>query len=229
MTVTDLKGHVIYVNNAVCRLLKKRKEDLLGKHVTSFGEDSRAGATQMEILEQTLSKGRWRGEVVNVCSDGTHAVLDCRTHLIRDGDGRPVALCGISTEITHRKQAEMRLQESEEKYRSLVENAGEAIYVVQDGKLRFVNQKAVEMIGYSKKELASKPIVDLIYPDDREMVLNRHLARQRGEALPYCYEMRVIHKDGGIRWGELRVARIDWEGRPATLNFMVDITDSVTN
>ncbi|MFQ6136847.1 MAG: PAS domain S-box protein [Candidatus Hydrothermarchaeales archaeon] len=131
----------------------------------------------------------------------------------------------LRQEITERKKMEEALRESEEKYRLLVENANEAILVAQDGMFKFANPKATELSGYSKDELTSKPFVEFIHPDDREIVVERHLKRLKGEELPHVYPFRFIDKDANIKWLEINAVLITWEGRPATLNFLSDITE----
>ena len=121
-------------------------------------------------------------------------------------------------------EAQEALRESEEKYRQLVENAGECIFVAQDGRLAFHNPKTEELIGYSKEEIAFRPFTDFIHPDDQNLVLERHKQRLRGEELPDIYDFRVVRKSGEVRWVELNAVLIEWEGRPATLNFLSDIT-----
>ncbi|MBI1878196.1 MAG: PAS domain S-box protein, partial [Chloroflexi bacterium] len=117
------------------------------------------------------------------------------------------------------------LQESEQKYRWIVENANAAIVVAQDGRLKFFNAKALEFIGYSPQELAVKPFAAFIHPEDREMVVERHLQRLRGKKIPQVYPFRIIDKAGGIKWVEINAVSITWDGQPATLNFFTDITE----
>jgi two-component system cell cycle sensor histidine kinase/response regulator CckA len=78
---------------------------------------------------------------------------------------------------------------SEERYRLVVENANEAIYVAQEGFLKFANPKTMEMIGYPKGDLTSTPFVKFIHPDDQGMVVERHLKRLRGEQPPSVYSL----------------------------------------
>ncbi len=111
ITATDLDGNITYVNGAECRLLGKRREDLIGKHVNSFGQDPSRGATQQAIITVTQEKGEWSGEVVNYDKDGHELILECRTWMVRDERGTPVGLCGVSSDISERKRAEAeRLQ-----------------------------------------------------------------------------------------------------------------------
>ena len=106
VTVTDLEGVITYVNDAECRSLKYRREDLIGQSVERFGEDSARGASQREIIEQTLAHGEWRGEVVNIASDGSELIMDCRTRIVRDEHEHALAMCGIATDVTERKRVE---------------------------------------------------------------------------------------------------------------------------
>ncbi len=125
-------------------------------------------------------------------------------------------------------QINEQLRESEAKYRLLVENAGEGILVAQDGILKLVNPKLQEMVGCSEQELTSKPFTAFLHPDDRDMVLEYHQKRQRGELEPsFLYSFRVLARDGSVKWVETNGAVTSWEGRPATVNFLRNITDRI--
>ncbi len=124
-----------------------------------------------------------------------------------------------------RKIAEDSLRKSEEKYRQLIQNSDEAIVVAQDGILRLVNQRAVELSGYPEDELLSMSFLEFIHPDDRAMVAERYQQRLRGEGVPMRYPFRLNPKDGSTKWVEIGAIIIDWDGRPATLNFLTDITE----
>ena len=119
---------------------------------------------------------------------------------------------------------ELETDKREEKYRLIVENANEAIVVVQDGVLKFFNQKTEEFSGYTRDELQGKPFLDLIHPDDREMVQKRHLNQLKGLSEKDLDSFRVIDKAGSIKWVEIKPIRIKWDGRPAILNFISDVT-----
>jgi PAS domain S-box-containing protein len=127
--------------------------------------------------------------------------------------------------IKAREEAEKALRESEEKYRVLVENAGDAICIAQKGILKFTNRRAEELVGYPRNELISKRFDELVYKDDRKFVEERHRSRQMGKDVPTNYSFRIIHKSGELKWVELNVVLIDWLGEYATLNFLRDITE----
>lgn len=128
---------------------------------------------------------------------------------------------------TRRLLAENKLRESEEKYRVLFDNAGQLILVAQDGVLKLANKKAMEY-GYTREEIIGKPFLEFIHPDDRKMVWERHQRRLQEETFQPTYEFRFIARDGTVRWVEITAVKIDWEGRPATLNYVSDVTGRVT-
>ncbi len=142
-----------------------------------------------------------------------------------DNSGIPTSVQGAIYDITERKKAEKALRESEERYRLLVDNANEAIFIIEDGVVKFPNLKTEEMTGYSDKELSEIPFINIIHPDDREMVLERRRKRLLGEKPPSTYSFRMINKSGGELLVQINTVLIAWEGKPATINFIRDITD----
>ncbi|HQO33517.1 MAG TPA: PAS domain S-box protein [bacterium] len=110
VTITDLSGVITYVNESETQAFRCTREDLVSHSTGIYGEDPERGATQKEILETTLRDGHWRGEVVNYAADGREFFLDCRTQVVHDPQGNPIALCGIATDITDRKRAEEALR-----------------------------------------------------------------------------------------------------------------------
>jgi len=109
-------------------------------------------------------------------------------------------------------------------YRLAVENANEAIVVTQDGNLAFVNAKAVQISGYSRRELINRPWVAFIHPEDRDRVLRQriHPLDRKRPARPYS--LRLVARKGRIRWLESHSVRIFWQQRPAALSFLSDVT-----
>ncbi len=127
-------------------------------------------------------------------------------------------------DVTEQKQAEEAVRESEDKYRLLVENADDAIFIAQDEVVKFANPKTEQISGYSKEELAKMFFVDFVNPEDRDMVIDSHRRRLSGENIPGTYSFRITNRDNEELWVELNAVLINWEGKPATLNFLRDIT-----
>ena len=127
----------------------------------------------------------------------------------------------LTKEITVRKKSETR-------YRSLYENASEAILVAQDRKWCFVNPEAERLFGYDQTELVGMAISQTLHPDDRAMVMERHEKRLKGLFPPDEYTFKILDSQGVSKWVELKVVGIQWEGAPATLCFLTDISDRVS-
>jgi len=123
-----------------------------------------------------------------------------------------------------RKRAEDAVLDSEKKYRLVVDNANEGIVITQDAMLKFVNPQARDFTGFSQKNDKTGSILDYIHPDDKEMVIEDHRRRMAGEEVPKIYPLRLIDRQGNVKWIQNNMVIVEWEGRPATLNFMLDIT-----
>ena len=129
-------------------------------------------------------------------------------------------------DITERKRIEKTLHESEEKYRLLIDTANESVVVAQDGLLKFVNPMTLGLLGMdSERELIDRPFPQFIHPDDRSMVVENYRRRIANEAANSRYAFRVVARDGIVKWVEINAALIEWQGKPATLNFLTDISE----
>lgn len=132
----------------------------------------------------------------------------------------------VEFSTAERRRSENALRESEEQYRLLVENAGDGIFIAQEGKVLFANRRAIEMAGYGGPgEVTGRSMLDFIYPEDHAMVMDRHVRRLRGEDVPSTYALRMRRRDGTSFWTQLNAVAIDWKGRPASLNFIRDISE----
>ena len=215
---------IVYANSQFEKMFGYSPGELLGKHVSVLNASSEKSSrgTADDIIRTLENKGTWDGEILNVRKNGAtfwcHASISTFVH----PDHGKVWI-SVQQDISERKRAEEALRESEEKYRSLVDGASEAILVVQDGMLKFVNRSAVELAGYSERVLIGKSFTEFIYPDDRKMVADSYVKRMKGESATSRYEFRLFADD--IKWAEINAVVINWKGKPATLNFLTDITE----
>ena len=141
-------------------------------------------------------------------------------------------LIGLSLESTRKSyypqlQAQIvELKRAEERYRLLFENASDAIFIAQDERIKFPNPKIVQILGLDAGQLAEMSFAQFIHPDDRERVLDTYRRRLAGDThLPTTYAFRVVNRSGRCYDVQISTVKINWEGRPAALNFIRDITD----
>ena len=130
----------------------------------------------------------------------------------------------LQGEIAERKQIEKSLKESEELYRALAERSFAGVYVVQDGKFRFINSNAASYAGYKREELVNQKVDQVVHPQDREKVRQDARAMLRGELIT-PYEFRIITKQGQTRWIMETVTHISYQGKHAILGNSMEITD----
>ncbi len=166
------------------------------------------------MYEEKLRKGR-KGDIWT-----SHVATP-----LTNSEGKIVGMIESFRDITERKLIEQKLRESEKKYRILTEKSLTGIYIFQNGKFIFVNQKFCDIFGYKKEELLGMKFWKLIHPEYREVVKERGLKRERGEKVPEQYEMKIITKDGKVKWVEIRATQIIYEGKPAVLGNLIDITE----
>jgi PAS domain S-box-containing protein len=144
-------------------------------------------------------------------------------------------IAGIVSDLNHKKtqlenQAEQEsalkkeLQESEEKYRLLVDNANDAILIIQDERIKFFNPAALKLTGYPAGEFLEMPFKLFIHPIDRSTVVDRYKKRIKGDDVLSTYNCRFIKKQGEEVWVQVNAVRTMWEEREATLTFCRDIT-----
>jgi diguanylate cyclase (GGDEF)-like protein/PAS domain S-box-containing protein len=145
---------------------------------------------------------------------------------VRDSEDNLIAHSGIVTDITERKQAEMALQESEGRYRALVEWSPESIVLTRCEKILFLNPAASRMVGAnSGQDLIGKSILDIVHPDFRQIVQER-LRRNNAQGGIYpLIEEKLIKLDGTVIDVEVRGRSIVYDDEPATFSSLRDITE----
>jgi len=168
--------------------------------------------TQSEIELKVLRPDK---EEIDVLETGTSI----------DYMGQPAAL-GVIRDITERKLTEEALQAGEERYRRLIELNPDSIYVFREGKILYVNQATINMMGAKgKEELIGKKIFDLIHPDYREKAKHRaRLAMEKGEVSPLM-DFIFLRLDGEEIYIQAMAAPVVYEGEPAILSAIRDVTE----
>ena len=206
VTITDLDGNIIDVNEAELYLLGYSIEELIGSSIFKYGQNPEKGASQVDILQLTKERGFWRGEVVNYTSTGKEVILDCRTSVIYDLKNKPIALCGISTDITERKRAEERLAFSHYLMQYVIQNARSAI-AVHDKDLRYiyVSERYLKEYNVKEKDIIGKHHYD-VFPDLPEKWRIVHQKALQG-IISSAEDDPYYRDDGTVEWTR-------WECRP---------------
>ncbi len=211
------------INPKFLKLTGYKKEEFLGKDSIAFilSEDRNM------VMENTIKmlKGKllfpFEFRVIN--KSGEIRWIE-QTITSIQYNGRPSVL-GYYVDITERKKSEEALRESEAKYSALVEKSKDGIIIISEGVLKYINKASTDLVGYSPKEMIGINFLNFAAPDYREIVLNRYTDRMGGKDVPSIYEIELLRKDGKTIPVELNAIRIDFEGKPADLAIIRDITE----
>lgn len=217
--VTDETGkpvdfRFIMVNHAYEEYVGKNASELIGK-------------TLLEVYPGT--EQYWIDTMAEVVTTGNPVhfenfsqVMDTHTdiNLYIPQTGQ---LAMTTSNITQRKQAEEALRESEEKYKILFENAGDAILIHDlHARILAANPLAYTQLGYTEAEILATPIQEIDIPEEAEKIKDRIAALQKDGHVSF----ETVHqgKDGRHLPMEVNARRILWEGQPAIMSICRDIT-----
>ena len=133
----------------------------------------------------------------------------------------------ITRNVSPMRTRDVKLRQTELKFQSIVENANEAIFVIQDEKIKYFNTRAIEWGGYSEEELLSASFINFIHPDDRDLAMRKYQERTSGEMTSDSYTIRMLKKSNEVKWIIVNSAKVDWEGNPAVVTLLTDITEQI--
>ncbi len=140
--------------------------------------------------------------------------------------GEVAGIRGIILDMTDNVAMENALLESEEKYRTLVENSQDGIIIAQDGKFKFANSAMCQMLGYTLDEYYNMDGADILPEKERDRILKIHSDRMKGIIKSMNYSLQLLTKNGDIIDVEVHSSTVEYEGKPAAFMTLHDITES---
>jgi PAS domain S-box-containing protein/putative nucleotidyltransferase with HDIG domain len=227
----DPDGRMLTANNTALQFAGVEEKDIIGKYFweTPWWRHSSEIRLQLKAAVEKAAGGEFAHlDTSNVNAAGEIHLIDVTLNPVFDESGKVIYIVPEGRDITDVMKAQQSLRESEEKYRKVVEVTYDAIAVAQDGRLKFFNHRVTEMTGYTAEELQDMPFINLVYPEDRDMIADRYRKRLAGETIEAEYSFRHVKKDGTVGWAEINIALIDWDGQPATLSSLKDVTERKT-
>lgn len=222
---TNLKGVISSVNLAFIKFSGYSEDQLIGRKITKLSyfnsrTISRFQANIDYVLENKstqLFELSWKNE------RGVLFWFEIHISPINKNN-RPVGLQLIFKNITERKQIENDLLKSKHAYKIIIENAHEAIFIIQNDHIRFCNSQLLELLNCSMDELMSRSFIEYIHPVDQETTKQRLKGLLPGKSAVNDFTFRIIDKNGTVKWLKNNAVSLDWEGKPAVLSFATDIT-----
>ena len=227
--VVDRKNVVLDVNKRVYDWLGYKPKEVVGKNflqLTFLSEESKI------TMKGELAKV-FRADDIPPCEvefdtkAGERRVGRIFTIPVRDKRRDRTEILVMAFDITERKKAEQALRESEELFRSIVENSHAGIMIVDDSyRVTYINGQGCRITGYPQKEIIGQDFRKFLDEESQKLVIDRYIRRQRGEKVPSRYEFNVVRKDGEKRRVEISSTVIkDKSGQVQTVAQILDITE----
>lgn len=218
--IVDKEGTIITLNENLARRFNHDVNDMVGSNI--FDYFAPEVARSRKVLMESIVTGR---RPVS-CTDFRDGVwLENCYYPVLDGGGSVARIAVCSRDITEIRRAEEALRESEERYRTAIENSNDGVAMLKGNIHLYVNGKFVEIFGYeSPSDIIGKPQSLTVHPDDHERVADFTQRRQRGEAIPERYEFKGVKRDGDIVYIEVSATGTTYKGEPVALVYMRDVT-----
>jgi len=195
MTTMTLDGTILTVNRAAQQALGLPRERLVGANIRDFLVPRYRDAYQ-EYVATIRERGEAAGLLRVMTARGEERLWEYRNTVRTESVAEPIVR-GLARDVSEEWRARRRLEESEERYRDLVEKAGVAIVVDDvEGRLKYSNRRFAELLGYTEAEIRNIAIERLVHPDDCERVMSTHRAHVSGRDAPWSYRFRGVHRDG---------------------------------
>lgn len=227
LLVLDDTLEVVSVNHSFLKTFQVTPEETVGRKVYELGNSQWNIPKLRSLLEEILPANSHFDdfEVTHTFEHiGRRTMVINARRMFRKENRSQLILLAIE-DITQRKQTELLIQETEERFRRLADTTSTAIFIYQGEKFVYVNKATQTISGYTQEELLAKRFWDVVHPDHQELIRQRGLARQSGESVPERYEFKIVRSDGTERWIDFTTGKIDWQGEAAAIGSAFDITD----
>jgi PAS domain S-box-containing protein len=223
----DAQMRYVYASPKIIQLLGYTPKEALGKTPSEFMPSAEA-ARMGKVLRDLKQKPRsfHNLENVNVCKDGSLRVLETSGVPIYNQEGRLTGFRGIDRDITERKRSEKSLQESEMKFRALVENSIIGIGISRENRIVYANRSLMHMYGQTDfNEFASKPMYEYLTPRSQAYLQQWRQKKNRGESVPMEMELDIVRKEGEVRMLRLSMTYVTIDNDTHVYSTFNDITE----
>ncbi|MCL6472721.1 MAG: PAS domain S-box protein [Firmicutes bacterium] len=225
-------GRIVFINSIVENIFGLKQSDIIGRayndpawKVTTL--DGKPLPEEDHPFVRIMRTGNplYNFEHIHIRPDGTQVIVSANAAPFHDATGAIAGVILSLTDITKHKTTEKLLKESEERYRYLVELSPDGIAVHSEGKLVYVNNAALKILGAEKPEdLIGKPVLEFVHPDYIEAAKERLKLMQEGKPVSPLEE-KFIRLDGESVDVEVAAAPIIYQGKPSVLVVARDITE----
>ena len=220
--LTDTEGTILAINEKAARMIGVCAEELIGKVVFNYLPPDIAKSRKAQVSEAVYS-----GKPIHSEEKQEGIIYDCFINPIPNTLGRVELVASFIRDVTDQRRSNVDvLQQSDEAREPLfVEQVQDGVVILQGGVLKFANNAFAKIYGCPVEEILDIPFLDLVDHESRDLIIRRLTSQMAGEQLSPNFEIKIRCKEGAVRDVELRSTTIQYEGRPAELSLVYDITD----
>ena len=224
--IHDTQHRLTYASPGAREILGYSPEEMLTKW-TDLATDNPINLRGIEITERAIRTGeKQEAYLLELRSkEGGSVLVEIDESPIKNDRGRVVGISGAARNVTEKIEAEKALRESEERYRILVEESFDGIFVQKGPKIIFANGRLHRMLGYENGELLGLDHWLVYHPESQGMTRKRAEARMRGEKVLSHYEVKLGRKDGSWFYGEVAARVISFDEEPGIQVWVKDIQE----
>jgi PAS domain S-box-containing protein len=208
------------------RKLNLMQNEVIGKSMFEYFHTNDSEFAPIKYHLQAL-----KGQQVNYEMNYQDRYYKCTVEPFKNVNNNIIGAIGVNLDITEEKQTQEALRKQEELYKTLIEHANDAIYLLNDNWFEYINPKFEDLFGYSKEEVCKKDFnfMNLVAPESQPIIKQRSEARKRGETIPPKYEFKVVTKNRGFKDVEVNTVPIKTKSNEVkVLGIIRDITEKKT-
>ncbi len=225
--ISDDRMTIRRFNQALCAMLGYSEAELLSMHLNEIAhpdDDPKKTRLRYMTFDKTATQTAIRRFI---CKDGQVIHVIASYSMVYDESGAPLHTVSLYQDITEQVRAQESLRNSEEKFRNLIDVSIQGVLIHRNFQPLFVNQAYANIFGFEslRDVIAAGSALDHFAEGERERISRRAASRLANDQVPGIYEVQGIHRDGHLIWLDVRAKRINWDGSPAILRTVVDISE----
>jgi len=216
-------GRIMAANQAAAEMHGYSLDELLT--LTIMDLDSNEDSAKVHDRAERMINGEWiRDQIYHKRKDGTLFPVEISAGFLKL-EGKKYFLA-FDRDISKQKIAREKLRQSEEKYRLLVDNAQDAVFILQQGCIKFANPRTLSILEYDRQTIGTQSFMEFVRPRDRDKVAGYIDTCLQDESVMEPFSFGVVSKNNDHLWFQMTGVRVVWEDTPSLLCFAKDITNT---
>ncbi len=221
VVISDLAGSILDCNESACSIYQIPRDQMIGSNVRALAPEHEDQASYIAQINAEIEKtGSWYEKTTYTRPDGTMRNVDVSVSAWRGPDDVPLGRITVIRDSTERRQAQKAVEQTETKFRNLIEGSLQGVMIHRDATIVYVNKATADLFGTDAIAMTGRQVGDFIDPssaDARDRFFNHDIAER--------LKIRATRDDGSTIWLEVNARSVDWDGAPARQVMINDITE----